>query len=252
MKSLVAVLAIILSINTNLSANTCLQFGLVEKSKLTITLKNTAHDRMGSYDEIVTGAYSSHNKLNEEDLFSDFLGDVAYRQGPLKKIGLQKTDVLFNQSTTIFERETEHLDLYNQHLNLVIAEEDAQVPIGSGSIEMPFFLLSGGNHDDLLFNISRKLNLNSIKGTQFSLQNDLGDQIHIKIVPSKISTISKADLISKINKLRSELDVILKKKESMGHSHDSMILNRAFNNTLIKATYLQDILLNKIEGACQK
>lgn len=252
MKSLVAILAVIFSVNSNVRANTCQQFNLIEKSKLTITLKNTAHDRMGAYDEIGTGAYTSLKKLNEEDLFSDFFGDVTYKQGPLKKIGLQKINVAFNQTAIIFEKEAEHLDLYNQYLNLVIAEEDAQVPIASGSIEMPFFLLSGGNHDDLLFSISRKLKLNSLKGELISLENNMGDRIQIKITPSKISTIKKEDLIAKINKLRSELDVILKKKESTGESHESMILNRAFDNALNKATYLQDILLNKIEGACLK
>lgn len=252
MKSLSAVLAMIFLFNlAHAQQSSCQQLIVPETSNVTITLLNTAHDRMGAMDEIRTEVSSSEKKLIEEDMLSDFFGSAVYKQGPLNNFGIVRTDVAFNTKAAIFNKEVKFDDLYNKHLNILITDEDAEVPLASGSIEMPFYLLSGGNHDDLIFSLSKKLKIQDLKGTRFSMTNDQGDQIEVSITTMKTKLMNREELKTQFSALREQLDVITKKKESMGHSHEALILDRAFSQTLARAIYVQDLLQGKITGSCQ-
>lgn len=220
---------------------TCQSYRITEKSNLRVVLSNTAHDRLGWNDEIIIEASTSTRKLDETRMFSDFFGSVTYKQNPNQRLGITKVEAGFNKNAIIFDQEIDHEKLYNQYLNLLVVDEDIAVPLASGSLEIPFYLLSGGNHDDLIFSLSKRLPLNNIHGLQFQAKNVKGDAVKILITPANTIVQTKEQIEQRILELKTELSSV---------REDNIRATKRSHDVLLKIIYLQDVLSGKIQGTC--
>lgn len=212
----------------------CQNYRVIEKSRVTVELKNTKHDRLGELDEIELYLETSINELDSSNFFSDFLGVTIYKVSPDFRIGSSKNSVPFQATTTIFNQEVDHALLYNKFLNLLVIENDIEVPIASGSIEVPIWAVTGGNHDDLIFSKSIQLTLSNLNGEAILIGNEQQDAIKIAITPSRVSALTEGELQGKIKELLSSRPTTRKEiKEANA---------RLF--------YLDDLLQDKILDNC--
>lgn len=243
-------LSLILMNGAQASSN-CQNLLVVDSVKIKTILKNTAHDRFGESDEIQLELSSSIKKLKEEKLFSDLLGITTYKQAPLDSFGYSRTDVRFYESKITSNQEIKHELLYGRYLNIVMVDEDIEVPLASGSIEVPFHFAAGGNHDDLIFAKSIKLDLSNQKGENLSITNDSGDELEIQISPSVVKKSKRLIVQENYKQLRADLDRIsVELRQAEAHSMKAYELNKQFNATYGKASYLKDLLDGKIENSC--
>lgn len=243
-------LSLILMNGVQASSN-CQNLLVVESVKIKTILKNTAHDRLGESDEIQLELSSSNKKLNEEKLFSDLLGITTYKQAPLVFFGHTKTNVRFYESKITSNQEVKHELLYGRYLNIVMVDKDVEIPLASGSIEVPFHFAAGGNHDDLIFAKSIKLDLSNQQGENLSITNDSGDELEVQISPSIVKKSNRLVVQENYKQLRTDLDRIrLELRQAEAHSMKAYELNKQFNATYSKASYLKDLLDNKIENSC--
>lgn len=123
--------------------------------------------------------------------------------------------------------EISHDLLYGKHINILMVERDLAVPIGSGSIEVPFYIATGGNHDDLLFAKSVQMNFFNHKGSQVSFFNDEGDELSVVISPSIVKSMTRTNLQKKTAQLKLESDqIILILEKGSSHSASSLELRK--------------------------
>lgn len=236
MKSLINFFALLLVstfFRTPLMAS-CENYRVIEKSRVNMEFKNTKHDRLGEFDEIELYLETSLNELDSTKFFSDFLGVTLYKVSPDFKIGSSKNSLPFHATKTIFDQEVDHSLLYNKFLNLLVVENDIEVPIASGSLEVPIWAITGGNHDDLIFSKSIQLNLSNFNGEIILINNGLQDALKITITPSQVSTPTKEELQGKINELLNSKPTTRKEI-------------KAANARLF---YLDDLLQDKILDNC--
>ena len=198
-KLILGLLLLAVSGNTFASAE-CQKYNVIEKVKIRILLLNTSHDNLGVSDEINLVLATSKNKLDENKLFSDFSGTSLYHHEAGGFHSQIDTDVHFNNEKIVSDAEVNFEMIYDKYLNLVMSEKDIAVPLASGSIEMPFYFATGGNHDDLMFVKSFKIDLNSRNEQTILLQNSLGDQLELQIYSPTVSMMTKKELSAKIAK----------------------------------------------------
>lgn len=253
MKKILSIGLSLLLINAAHASSHCQDLLVTESVRVKTILKNTAHDQFGENDEIKLELSSSNKKLNESKLFSDLFGITTYKQAPQDFFGHTNTNVRFYETEVTSNQEVKIELLYGRHLNIVMVDEDIEVPLASGSIEVPFYIASGGNHDDLIFAKSIKVDLTNQVGKTFSITNDSGDELEIQISPSATKKTNRLLVQENYKQLRTDLDRIsLELRQTEAQSMKAYELNKQFNTTYGKASYLKDLIDGKIENSCAK
>jgi hypothetical protein len=250
MKKSILIAATLSLISTSFADTLCPELFVTDSSKIKTILKNTQHDYYGNNDEITLSIGSSDRKINEEDMFSDWAG-ATFQNLSINSLGRVETKAPFHKTALTSDLEVKQELLYNRYLNLVMVDRDLAAPLGSGSIEVPVYFATGGNHDDLIFSKSLKLDLLSHHGHQSTVRNNLGDELEITVSPSVVRIVARKDLEEEYSIIRGKLDNIQKSlKLADPSSMHYFKLNRDFDQTYSKATYLKDILAGIIEGSC--
>lgn len=242
---------LVTNLNLVFANSDCQKLKLIETSRVKTTLHNTSHDSFGKNDEIRMELFSSTKKLDEKKLFSDFFGIVIYKQGPVDRLAVIQEKIQFNSKTTFSDVVVNHSSLYNKFLNIVMIDRDLQFPVASGSIEIPFVLLTGGNHDDLIFSRSIPLNLSQNSNIDFVLHNNSGDELEVSISPERVNVIDKEVLAVEFQKLNEEL---VNKKNYLSTAKLNLIdhvkIEKNIRELEAKLVYYQDLLTGKIKDSC--
>lgn len=250
MKKSLFIAASLSILNSAFAANLCPELLVTESSKIKTTLKNSQHDYYGKNDEIKLSLGSSERKINEEDMFSDWSG-TTFQNLSIYSLGRVETEAPFYKTSQTSDLEVKHELLYNRYLNLVMVDIDIAVPLGPGSIEVPVYFATGGNHDDLIFSKSLKLDLLSHHGHVSTIRNNLGDELEISVSPSIVRKASREVIENEYSELRERLDTIQSDLKSTDpYSMKYFKLNLEFTKNYNKASYLKDLLAGLIEGSC--
>ena len=254
MKATLILGLLLLAVSGNSFASAeCQKYNVIEKVKMRSLLLNTSHDNLGESDEINLVLAASKNKLDENKLFSDFSGTKLYRQEAGGFYSRINTDVRFHTEKIVSDVEVNFEMIYDKYLNLVMSEKDIAVPLASGSVEVPFYVASGGNHDDLMFVKSFKIDLNSKNEQAILLQNSQGDQLELQIYSSSVSTMSKKELSAKIVEYTGmNNDLNAKIKAGNISMIQSMELREKMYPITNKLKYYQDLLNKTSASSCAR
>lgn len=238
--------------NLVLANEDCQKLRLIESSIIKTKYFNTSHDFFGRHDEIEMAMSLSSTLIDEKKMFSDYWGIIGLHPGQTTNIlPAVKKKVRFNSETEVSQIVVNHSLLYNKFLNIVMVDRDIKVPMASGSLEMPFVILSGGNHDDLIFSRSLAMDFSLRPDIKFVSQNQKQDKLEVVVYPHSFIDIERSVLIEEYQRINVEIS---NKMDMLKNSKISYIsgakIEKEKRDLEAKLAYYKDLLDGKLKYSC--